>query len=62
MSHELSTTRRAFVYVIDGAIALNGESLEKGDQARISGAENLSIEASQESEIILIDLPESEPQ
>ena len=57
VTHELSTTRRAFVYIIEGAIALNGERFEKGDQARISGVANLSFEASEESEIILIDLP-----
>ena len=57
VSHELSTTRRAFVYVIDGAITINDDEFEKGDQARISGVANLSIEASQDSEIILIDLP-----
>ena len=43
--------------MIEGAITLNGDKFEKGDQARISGVANLSIEASQDSEIILIDLP-----
>lgn len=55
--HELKTGRRAFLYVIEGEITLNGETLSTGDQARITDLNRLDAAASSESEIILIDLP-----
>jgi hypothetical protein len=36
---------------------LNGETLEAGDQARVTDSARLEIKGSRESEIILIDLP-----
>jgi hypothetical protein len=57
VGHELKPGRRAFLYVIDGEIAVNGESLGAGDQARISDSTRLAITGSRESEMILIDLP-----
>jgi len=57
VAHELKAGRRAFLYVIEGEIAINGESLNAGDQARVTEAGTLNLSASGESEIILIDLP-----
>ncbi len=57
ISHELTPGRRAFLYVIDGGISVNGESLNAGDQARITDASKIEIAGMSESEIILIDLP-----
>ena len=57
VAHELKAGRRAFLYVIEGEVALNGEALSTGDQARITEASTLNLSASGESEIILIDLP-----
>jgi redox-sensitive bicupin YhaK (pirin superfamily) len=57
ISHELKPGRRAFFYVIEGEVTLNGEKLGAGDQARIDSGGALQITGSQESEIILIDLP-----
>lgn len=57
VAHELKAGRRAFLYVIEGEVALNGENLSAGDQARINEAGTLNLSASGESEIILIDLP-----
>ncbi len=57
VAHELKAGRRAFLYVIEGEVALNGEALSAGDQARITEAGTLTLSASGESEIILIDLP-----
>ena len=57
VAHELKAGRRAFLYVIEGEVALNGENLSAGDQARITEASTLNLSASGESEIILIDLP-----
>jgi hypothetical protein len=57
VSHELKPGRRGFLYVIDGDITVNGESLEAGDQARITDASRIGIAGMSGSEIILIDLP-----
>jgi hypothetical protein len=57
VAHELKPGRRAFFYVIEGEVELNGETLEAGDQARITDSARLEIKGSRESEIILIDLP-----
>lgn len=57
VAHELKAGRRAFLYVIEGEVALNSEALSTGDQARITEAGTLNLSASGESEIILIDLP-----
>jgi len=57
LMHSLDDGRRAFLYVIDGEIAINGESFETGDQARITGVRDLELTAARESEIILVDLP-----
>jgi quercetin 2,3-dioxygenase len=56
-THDLKAGRRAFLYVIEGALEVNGEKLETGDQARIVAGEQLKLTATQTSEIILIDLP-----
>lgn len=57
VAHELKPGRRAFFYVIDGEVTLNGESLSAGDQARVTDVAELDIVGARESEVILIDLP-----
>jgi quercetin 2,3-dioxygenase len=57
VSHDLKPGRRAFFYVIDGEVALNGEKLSAGDQARVTDLTKLEIAGTMESEFILIDLP-----
>jgi redox-sensitive bicupin YhaK (pirin superfamily) len=57
VSHELKPGRRAFLYVIEGEVTLNGEKLDAGDQARVTDMTNLAIAGGRTSEIILIDLP-----
>lgn len=56
VKHHLGKGRQAYLYVIKGGITANGESLQEGDSAEISDPE-LRIAASDDSEIILIDLP-----
>jgi quercetin 2,3-dioxygenase len=53
----LKPGRRAFFYVIDGEVTLNGERLGAGDQARVTDFTELDIAGERESEVILIDLP-----
>jgi quercetin 2,3-dioxygenase len=57
VQHELGTARKAFVYVIEGEINVNGETFRAGDQARVTNEARLDIQAEKQSEIILIDLP-----
>jgi len=57
LKHAVAEGRRAYLFVISGAIALNGQRLDAGDQARIEQESSLSIHAGNDSEFILIDLP-----
>jgi redox-sensitive bicupin YhaK (pirin superfamily) len=57
VAHDLKPGRRAFFYVIDGEVTLNGEKLSAGDQARVTDVTKLEITGARESEVILIDLP-----
>jgi quercetin 2,3-dioxygenase len=47
----------AYLFVIDGAVTVNGTKLVKGDQLRAAGESKLSIQADSNSELILLDLP-----
>lgn len=57
IAHELKPGRRAFLYVIEGQLTLNGEKLASGDQARITDQTDLELIGEEKSELILIDLP-----
>lgn len=57
VAHQFAENRRAFLYVIEGAVNLNGELFNIGDQARIVSESSIELEATTDSEIILIDLP-----
>lgn len=57
VAHQFNGNRRAFLYVIEGAVNINGEAFRTGDQARIVSESNIALEATTDSEIILIDLP-----
>ncbi|CDM65157.1 pirin family protein [Pyrinomonas methylaliphatogenes] len=57
LAHELSAGRRAFLYVIEGELIVNGRELAAGDQARIDDVTRLDISTRSRGEMILIDLP-----
>ncbi|HEX4951706.1 MAG TPA: pirin family protein [Blastocatellia bacterium] len=57
VAHSFTGTRRVFLYVIEGAVKINGEPFNAGDQARLVNEPSLALEATTDSEIILIDLP-----
>lgn len=57
VTHAMSAGRRAYLFAIAGALALNGRRIEAGDQARITDEPVLAIEASAAADLILIDLP-----
>lgn len=55
--HTTAAGRRAYLFVISGAVSLNGTPLAQGDQAKIQNEIRLQIAAEEGAEIILLDLP-----
>jgi redox-sensitive bicupin YhaK (pirin superfamily) len=53
--HSPQDGRHQFLYVIDGSASVNGQMLNRRDQARITGELSLSIKAETRTDIILID-------
>ena len=56
VSHKFEDAAGGYLYLIRGGIRLNGEGLGTGDAARISEEPELTIEADQESELILVEV------
>lgn len=56
LSHQ-TQGRQAYLFVIDGGITANGNSLLMQDSAEIQNEKEITITANADSEIILIDLP-----
>jgi hypothetical protein len=55
--HETELTRKVYLFVIDGGVTVNGRALSKGDQARVDRERKLDIVATEDAELILLDLP-----
>ena len=55
--HHLGDGRGAYVYLIDGAATFDGESVATGDAAKVTDQPELRITATEESELILVDVP-----
>lgn len=55
--HSSRPGRRAYLFVIRGAVELNGERLAQSDQARVADETQLTMRAQGEAEFILLDLP-----
>jgi hypothetical protein len=54
--HELGEGRHAWVQVLRGAVAVNGEPLDTSDGAAISGEATVEIRASKTAEVMVFDL------
>lgn len=54
--HELQPGRSAWLQVLRGSVALNGQSLGTSDGAAVSGETRLSIRAKENAEVMLFDL------
>lgn len=54
---EANPGRHAYFFVINGEVELNGQKLQSGDQARIADETKLTIGATKDSELMLLDLP-----
>ena len=57
VTHALAQGRRAYAFVISGALEINGDALAAGDQTRITDESRLVLAASAPTELILLDLP-----
>jgi redox-sensitive bicupin YhaK (pirin superfamily) len=57
LAHSAKPGRKAYFFVIDGQVELNGKTLSAGDQARISNETELAVRAKANSELMLLDLP-----
>ena len=49
--------RAGYLYVIDGAVTINGEKVTTGDAVKISDESSIALGALQDSELILLDIP-----
>ena len=58
VERKLDFSRKAYLFVIDGKLELNGNIMKTRDAARIENEKSVSIEASIPTELLLIDLPE----
>lgn len=56
VQHELADGRYAWLQVLRGDVTLNGERLEVGDGAAVSGESRLIIRATTDAEVMLFDL------
>jgi redox-sensitive bicupin YhaK (pirin superfamily) len=61
-THKLGAGRRAYIFVINGSLKLNGETLAAGDQARVSSERDLQFSAApgpgdKPADFLLLDLP-----
>jgi redox-sensitive bicupin YhaK (pirin superfamily) len=54
--HELSPGRGAYLYVIEGDVAVNGERMVTGSAAQIEDESTVAIRAAAETELILVDV------
>jgi redox-sensitive bicupin YhaK (pirin superfamily) len=54
--HELAPSRHAWLQVLRGAVALNGQEMTAGDGAAVSDETSLAIDSRHDAEIMLFDL------
>ena len=60
VTHALKHGRRAYVFVIDGKLEVNGKTLGKGDQVRITNENEVKFKAADSTasaDFLLLDLP-----
>ena len=52
----LDPARKAYVHVVRGAVSVNGQSLQGGDAAKLTGEATLSLADAQDAEVLVFDL------
>jgi redox-sensitive bicupin YhaK (pirin superfamily) len=56
VDHGLGDGRGAYLYLIEGAVAVNGDKLTTGDAAKIEGERQLRVEAQEPTELIMVEV------
>jgi redox-sensitive bicupin YhaK (pirin superfamily) len=56
LEHDFDPGGGAYFYLIEGAVRLNGERLTTGDAAKISDETHLEVEATEPSEMIMVEV------
>jgi redox-sensitive bicupin YhaK (pirin superfamily) len=57
VTHPIGDGRGVYAYLIDGAAAFDGHEVTTGDAAKVTDQPELTVHASQPSELILVDVP-----
>jgi redox-sensitive bicupin YhaK (pirin superfamily) len=57
VEHLFRGGRGGYIYLIDGKADVNGDTLSRGDAAKILGAGALRMAATATSELIIVDTP-----
>ena len=57
LAHAAKPNRHAYLFVTRGQVVVNGHIVETGDQLRAEDETTLTIDANEEAELILLDLP-----
>lgn len=57
VAHSFKPGKKGYLFLVSGAITVNGKPLAAGDQARIDHESELKISAQKDSELILLDVP-----
>ena len=53
----LAPERLAYVHLVRGQLSVNGQALTAGDALQMSAVPSLSLEAGQDAEVLVFDLP-----
>ncbi len=56
VTHPIADSKKVFVQVVSGSIAVNDEVMSAGDGMKIKGEEQLSIVGQTEAEFLLFDM------
>ena len=57
VEHRLAAGRQAYVQVARGSVSVNGQRLDTGDAAHVSGEDLIRLEGASDAEVLLFDLP-----
>ena len=57
LSHPLAAGRQSYLHVVRGSVVVNGQLLNTGDAAKISGDSTVELSDGKDAEILLFDLP-----
>jgi quercetin 2,3-dioxygenase len=57
VTHQSKPDRKAYLFVTEGSVSVDGNTLSAGDQARIADERELKIHTEKGAELMLLDLP-----